>query len=58
MNWDAVRVWAAIVLLLDASFGLWNHEKIRTVAPHLNIPSIALIEAFAALFLILLGLWR
>lgn len=48
-------MWAAIVLLLDAAFGLWNHEKVQSVAPQLNIPRIALIEALAALVLVLLG---
>jgi hypothetical protein len=55
MNWDSIRVWAAIVLLLDAAFGLWNHEKVEAVAPKLNVPRIALIEALAALILILLN---
>ncbi len=58
MNWDAIRVWAAIVLLLDGAFGLWNHEKVQSVAPKLNIPRIALVEALAALFLVLIGLIR
>lgn len=56
MNWDSIRIWVAIVLLLDAAFGLWNHERVQAVAPKLNIPRIALIEASAALVLILLGL--
>ncbi len=56
MNWNAVRVWAAIELLLDAAFGLWNHEKVKSVAPQLNVPRIALFEALAALVLILIGL--
>jgi hypothetical protein len=56
MNWDSIRVWAAIILLLDAAFGLWNHERVRLLAPKINIVRIALIEAGAALVLILLGL--
>jgi len=56
MNWDSIRVWAAILLLLDAAFGLWNHKKVEAVAPKLNIPRIALFEALAALVLILIGL--
>ena len=56
MNWDSIRVWAAIILLLDAAFGLWNHERIQPLAPKINITRMALIEASAALFLILLGL--
>ncbi len=57
MNWDAVRMWTAIILLLDAAFGLWNHKRFQAVVPKINIARIALIEAGAALFLVLLGLW-
>jgi len=49
-------MWAAILLLLDAAFGLWNHERFQALAPQINIPRMALIEACAALILILLGL--
>ncbi|MDD3275455.1 MAG: hypothetical protein PHP93_00200 [Kiritimatiellales bacterium] len=56
MNWNVIRVWAAILLLLDGAFGLWNHQKVEEVAPKLNIPRIALFEALAALVLILIGL--
>jgi hypothetical protein len=56
MNWEAVRVWSAVVLLLDAAFGLWNHERFQRVVPQINIPLMALIEAFAALILVLIGL--
>lgn len=57
MNWGAIRMWAAVVLLLDAGFGLWNHERFEALAPKINIPRMALIEAFAALILVLIGLW-
>jgi hypothetical protein len=50
-------MWTAVVLLLDAAFGLWNHERVRALAPGINIRRIALIEALAALTLVLLGLW-
>ncbi len=56
MNWDAIRNWAAIILLLDAAFGLWNHERVRALAPKINVARMALIEAGAALILVLLGL--
>lgn len=56
MNWDAIRIWTAIILLLDAAFGLWNHERIQSLVPKINIVRMALIEAAAALILILLGL--
>ncbi len=57
MNWDSIRSWAAILLLLDAAFGLWNHERVKVLAPGINIARMALIEACAALILVLLGLW-
>ena len=56
MNWDSIRAWAAIILLLDAAFGLWNHERIQALAPKMNIARMAMIEAFAALILVLFGL--
>jgi len=56
MNWDAIRTWAAIILLLDAAFGLWNHERFQALAPKIDVQRIALIEAVAALILILIGL--
>ena len=58
MNWDAIRVWTAIILLLDAAFGLWNHERVQALAPKINIARMALIEAGVAMVLVLLGLWR
>lgn len=57
MNWNAIRVWAAILLLLDGAFGLWNHERVKSVAPKLNIPRIALFEALTALVLVLLNVF-
>jgi hypothetical protein len=57
MNWDAIRVWAAILLLLDGAFGLWNHKRVEAVAPKLNIPRIALLEALTALILVLLNVF-
>ena len=57
MNWDTIRIWTAILLLLDAAFGLWNHERVQALAPEINIVRLALIEAGAALILVLLGLW-
>jgi hypothetical protein len=56
MNWNAISTWAAIVLLLDAAFGLWNHERVQELAPKINVTRIALIEALAALVLVLIGL--
>lgn len=54
MNWGAIRVWAAILLLLDAAFGLWNRERFQQWAPKINILRMAWIEAGAAFALLLL----
>lgn len=53
VNWGAVRIWVAIILLLDASFGLWNHERFEKSLPKINIARIALFEAAAALILLI-----
>ena len=50
-------MWAAIILLLDAAFGLWNHERFQELVPKVKIVRIALIEAGVALVLVLLCLW-
>lgn len=52
MNWDSILIWVAIVLLLDAAFGLWNHERFRNFAPKINVFRVALAEAFLALVLL------
>lgn len=51
MNWEAIRFWAAVVLLADAAFGLWNHERFSALSPKINIPRIAFIEAGVAILL-------
>lgn len=51
MNWDAIAIWAAIVLLADAGFGLWNHDRFKNLAPGIDVRKVALIEAGAAIFL-------
>jgi len=53
MNWGAIRVWAAVILLVDASFGLWNHERFSKIAPKINIPRLAFIEAGVAICLLI-----
>lgn len=57
MNWSAIRVWVAVILLLDAAFGLLNHERFQVLVPKVNILYLALLEAVIALILVLLGLW-
>ncbi len=57
MNWGAIRIWAAILLLLDAAFGLWNHKRFEKEIPSINIAKIALVEALAALLLIGVDCW-
>lgn len=55
MNWDAIRSWTAIVLLLDAAFGLWNQERLQQMAPNVPVFRMALIEAGIALLLVVLN---
>lgn len=50
-------MWAAIVLLIDAGIGLWNHERFAEWAPKINVLRMAWIEAGAALVLIAIHLW-
>lgn len=57
MNWGAIRIWAAIILLLDASFGLWNHQRFEKSLPKINIAKIALVEAGVALLLLGINFW-
>ena len=57
MNWGTIRIWAAILLLLDASFGLWNHQRFKKSLPEMNIVKIALIEAGVALLLLGINFW-
>ena len=52
MNWGAVRIWAAIILLLDASIGLWNHQRFEKWIPRVRVVRIAWIEAGVALILL------
>ena len=53
MNWGAIRFWVAIVLLLDASLGLWNHDRFAEIAPKINISRIAFVEAGVAISLLI-----
>ncbi len=53
MNWGVIRVWAAIILLLDASFGLWNCDRFAKIAPKINIRRVAFVEAGVAICLLM-----
>lgn len=53
MSWGSFRVWLAIILLLDVSFGLWNHERLRQMVPNTNIFKIAWVEAGVAVILLM-----
>jgi hypothetical protein len=53
MNWGAVRVWTSVLLLLDAAFGLWNHDRFSKIAPKINIFRIAMLEAGVAFLLLI-----
>lgn len=54
MNWDSVRIWVAIILLLDAGIGLWNQERFARVVPGVPVMKIAMLEVAAAFFLLVL----
>lgn len=53
MDWGTIGVWVAVILLLDASFGLWNHDRFSRIAPKINIFRIALLEAAVAFLLLI-----
>jgi uncharacterized membrane protein YidH (DUF202 family) len=53
MNWDSIRIWIAILLLLDAAFGLWNYERIEAAVPRIKVVKVAMIEGVVALILVL-----
>lgn len=52
MNGGAISFWAAMILMLDAAFGLWNHERLGKMAPKINIPLLAFAEVGAAIVLL------
>lgn len=54
MNWDAIIFWVAIILMLDASFGLWNHERFSKIAMKIDIFKVAMIEVGVAIVLMIL----
>ena len=53
MSWGAIMIWAAALLLLDASFGLWHYERFKKSIPTLRVAWIALFEAGVALILLI-----
>ena len=54
MTWENVRIWIAIVMLIDAAIGLWGESSWQRLCPSINIRRIALIEAAAALAIVAL----
>lgn len=46
------RIWAAIILLLDAGIGLWNERRLSSVLPPRRLLWIASLEAALALALV------
>ena len=52
MTWENVRIWIAIVMLIDAAIGLWGESSWQRLCPSINIRRIALIEAAAALAIV------
>lgn len=57
MNWGLISFWGAVALVLDAVFGLWNHERLKEMAPRVNIPRIAFVEVGVAVVLFALSFW-
>ena len=53
MPWDTIITWIAIILLLDAAFGLWNYNRLKEMAPKINIFWIAMVEGAMAIFLMM-----
>lgn len=54
MPWGTIITWISIVLLLDAAFGLWNHERFKAMAPKINIGRVAIVEGAVAILLMIL----
>ena len=52
MTLENIRIWIAIVLLVDAGIGLWGENTWQKLAPSINIRRVALIEAAAALAIV------
>lgn len=48
-DFSSWRLWAAILLLLDAAFGLWFSDRLGSLWPPGRVRRIALIDAAAAL---------
>ena len=53
MNWGAIRFWVAIILLLDAAFGLWNYDRFSKITLKINIFWIAMLEGGVAILLLI-----
>ena len=52
MTLDNIRIWVAIVMLIDAAIGLWGESAWQRLCPSINIRRVALIEAAAALAIV------
>jgi hypothetical protein len=52
MAWEKVGIWVAVVLLVDASIGLWFAPRLQPRLPRINVVRLAAIEAGAALVLV------
>jgi hypothetical protein len=50
---QTIRFWLAIALLVDAAVGLWWADRWQKLAPRLNVQRLALIEAAAAIVILL-----
>jgi hypothetical protein len=49
---QTIRFWLAIVMLVDAAIGLWWSNRWQKLAPRVNVPRLALMEAAAAMVIL------
>ena len=53
MNWSSICFWISIILLSDAAFGFWNHDRFSKMVPKVNIFKVAVIETGVATVLMI-----
>lgn len=52
MHLETFRFWIAVLMLVDAAFGLWGESTWQAMLPNIRIRRIALIEALVALVIL------
>jgi hypothetical protein len=56
-TFQTIRFWLAILMLVDASIGLWWSDRWQRIAPRVNVQRVALIEAAVALSILAMHFW-